>query len=276
MLRHCGRLYEQGAACGGFVDDASGYPEFILLLHRHAQAAVPEGAVAVGHALLMALHDPIGLFLHPLLCPLDVGAYAVQQFGGVIVHPAAANLHVDGVPDVRQAVQVLLIVGQGQFQRLASVQVVLQPLHRRQSAFYLLQLGRRQAVAPSRHGQQRIDALHGHQRRRPLLFQQRPGLRGLLLAQRKLRLRQTGLLSHDPPLCRFRQRKLRPFFLYFVKFQDFLCPSHSHSFLYWAPFKFAVRPDCRPPARYFPGDTTVNPGGLQYNEYDFLFFRVPS
>ena len=35
-------------------------------------------------------------------------------------------------------------------------------------------------------------------------------------------------------------------------------------YLYCAPVKYSVRPDCRPPARYFPGDTTVNPGGLQY------------
>ena len=34
--------------------------------------------------------------------------------------------------------------------------------------------------------------------------------------------------------------------------------------LYCAPVKFAVQPDCRPSAKYFPGDTTVNPGGLQY------------
>jgi len=25
-----------------------------------------------------------------------------------------------------------------------------------------------------------------------------------------------------------------------------------------------VQPDCRPSARYFPGGTTVNPGGLEY------------
>ena len=35
--------------------------------------------------------------------------------------------------------------------------------------------------------------------------------------------------------------------------------------IYWAPVKFAVQPDCRPPARYFSGDTIVNPGGLQYS-----------
>lgn len=35
--------------------------------------------------------------------------------------------------------------------------------------------------------------------------------------------------------------------------------------LYRAPVKFAVQPDCRPPVRYFSGETTVNPGGLQYN-----------
>jgi len=34
--------------------------------------------------------------------------------------------------------------------------------------------------------------------------------------------------------------------------------------LYCVPVKFAVQPDCRPPAKYFPGDITVNPGGLQY------------
>ena len=26
-----------------------------------------------------------------------------------------------------------------------------------------------------------------------------------------------------------------------------------------------MQPDCRPPARYFSGSITVNPGGLQYN-----------
>ena len=31
-------------------------------------------------------------------------------------------------------------------------------------------------------------------------------------------------------------------------------------YLYCAP----VQPDCRPPAKHFPSDTTVNPGGLQY------------
>ena len=35
--------------------------------------------------------------------------------------------------------------------------------------------------------------------------------------------------------------------------------------LYCTPVKFAVQPDCRPPAKCFPGDATVNPGGLQYN-----------
>ncbi len=35
--------------------------------------------------------------------------------------------------------------------------------------------------------------------------------------------------------------------------------------IYCAPVEFAVQPDCRPPARYFPGGITVNPGGLQYN-----------
>ncbi len=34
--------------------------------------------------------------------------------------------------------------------------------------------------------------------------------------------------------------------------------------LYCAPVEFAAQPDCRPPARYFPGSITVNPGGLQY------------
>ena len=38
----------------------------------------------------------------------------------------------------------------------------------------------------------------------------------------------------------------------------------SRRILYCAPVEFAVQPDCRPPARYFPGDITVNPGGLQY------------
>ena len=35
--------------------------------------------------------------------------------------------------------------------------------------------------------------------------------------------------------------------------------------IYCAPVEFAVQPDCRPPARYFPGGITVNPGGLQYS-----------
>ncbi len=35
--------------------------------------------------------------------------------------------------------------------------------------------------------------------------------------------------------------------------------------IYCALVEFAVQPDCRPPARYFPGGITVNPGGLQYN-----------
>ena len=34
--------------------------------------------------------------------------------------------------------------------------------------------------------------------------------------------------------------------------------------LYCTPVEFAVQPDCRPPARYFPEGITVNPGGLQY------------
>ena len=34
--------------------------------------------------------------------------------------------------------------------------------------------------------------------------------------------------------------------------------------LYCAPVKFSVQPDCRPPARYFPRNITVNPDGLQY------------
>ncbi len=37
------------------------------------------------------------------------------------------------------------------------------------------------------------------------------------------------------------------------------------AYLYCAPVEFAVQPDCRPPARYFPGGITVNPGGLQYS-----------
>ncbi len=36
-------------------------------------------------------------------------------------------------------------------------------------------------------------------------------------------------------------------------------------YLYCTPIEFAVQPDCRPPARYFPEGITVNPGGLQYN-----------
>ena len=36
--------------------------------------------------------------------------------------------------------------------------------------------------------------------------------------------------------------------------------------LYCTPIEFAVQPDCRPPARYFPEGITVNPGGLQYKE----------
>ncbi len=38
--------------------------------------------------------------------------------------------------------------------------------------------------------------------------------------------------------------------------------------LYCIPIEFAVQPDCRPPARYFPEGITVNPGGLQYIEKD--------
>ena len=30
------------------------------------------------------------------------------------------------------------------------------------------------------------------------------------------------------------------------------------------PVEFAAKPDCRPPARYFPGSINVNPGALQY------------
>ena len=41
-------------------------------------------------------------------------------------------------------------------------------------------------------------------------------------------------------------------------------PHTASRHLYCAPVEFAVQPDCRPPARYFPGDITVNPGGLQY------------
>ena len=37
-----------------------------------------------------------------------------------------------------------------------------------------------------------------------------------------------------------------------------------YNILYCTPVEFAVQPDCRPPARYFPGGITVNPGGLQY------------
>jgi hypothetical protein len=40
--------------------------------------------------------------------------------------------------------------------------------------------------------------------------------------------------------------------------------------LYYAPVKFAVQPDCRPPARYFSEGITVNPGGLQYISGLFL------
>ena len=57
------------------------------------------GATACGHALLMALHDPVGLLLHPLLCPLDVGADAMQQLGGIIVHLAVANLEFDKIKE---------------------------------------------------------------------------------------------------------------------------------------------------------------------------------
>jgi hypothetical protein len=38
--------------------------------------------------------------------------------------------------------------------------------------------------------------------------------------------------------------------------------------LYCAPVKVAVHPDCRPPAKHFPGDATVNPGGLQYKNME--------
>ncbi len=34
--------------------------------------------------------------------------------------------------------------------------------------------------------------------------------------------------------------------------------------LYCTPVKFEGQPDCTLPAKHFPGDTTVNPGGLQY------------
>ena len=34
--------------------------------------------------------------------------------------------------------------------------------------------------------------------------------------------------------------------------------------IYCAPVNFTAQPDCGPPARHFPRDTTVNPGGLQY------------
>ena len=37
-------------------------------------------------------------------------------------------------------------------------------------------------------------------------------------------------------------------------------------YVYCTPVKFAAQPDCRPPASYFPEDTTVNPGNLQYNK----------
>ena len=40
-------------------------------------------------------------------------------------------------------------------------------------------------------------------------------------------------------------------------------------YLYCTPIEFAVQPDCRPPARYFPEGITVNPGGLQYKS-DFI------
>ncbi len=43
-----------------------------------------------------------------------------------------------------------------------------------------------------------------------------------------------------------------------------ICDQCLFCYLYCAPVKFAVQPDCRPPAKYFPGDTTVNSGGLQY------------
>ena len=36
--------------------------------------------------------------------------------------------------------------------------------------------------------------------------------------------------------------------------------------LYCTPVKFAVQSDCRSPAKYFSGGTTVNPGGLQYKK----------
>ncbi len=36
------------------------------------------------------------------------------------------------------------------------------------------------------------------------------------------------------------------------------------AYVYCTPVKFTVWPDCRPPARHFPGYITVNPGGLQY------------
>ncbi len=42
--------------------------------------------------------------------------------------------------------------------------------------------------------------------------------------------------------------------------------NEKFSVLYCTPVKFTVWPDCRPPARHFPGCITVNSGGLQYNK----------
>ena len=46
----------------------------------------------------------------------------------------------------------------------------------------------------------------------------------------------------------------------------YLLYSKWSGILYCAPVEFAVQLDCRPPARYFPGGITVNPGGLQYKK----------
>ena len=58
--------------------------------------------------------------------------------------------------------------------------------------------------------------------------------------------------------CCMRERMHLPFFCALFR------SAHWLYILYCAPVEFAVQPDCRPPARYFPGGITVNPGGLQY------------
>ncbi len=52
--------------------------------------------------------------------------------------------------------------------------------------------------------------------------------------------------------------------LYHIKGQWDEILAECRRVLYCTPVEFAVQPDCRPPARYFPGGITVNPGGLQY------------